>query len=223
MYRQDPRWQCDLTPPAAKDADDRHAHTTARMLRKIHEHLRAEMGQAQESYAAYAYQSRLPAPRFLPGDQVWMNTQNIMTRQPSRKLDHRRLGPFEVNANPRLRTLYTVHLCLPENMRIHPIFHVFLLEYAADDPFPGQRTDLPPPVVVNGEEEYHVADILDSRIFGHWRKLQYLVWWVGYDCPTCEDATGIKGLQAIERFHALYPGKPGPLPERQGQVAGAPY
>ena len=77
-------------------------------------------------------------------------------------------------------------------------------------------------MVVDGDEEYHVAEILDSRIFGRWRKLQYLVRWVGYDRPTREDATGIEGLQAIDRFHALYPGKPGPLPERQGQVAGAP-
>ena len=62
MYGQDPRWQCDLTPPAANDADDRRAHTTARMLREIDEHLRAEMGRAQERYAVCANRSRLPAP-----------------------------------------------------------------------------------------------------------------------------------------------------------------
>ena len=104
MYGQDPRWQCDLTPPAANDADDRRAHTTARMLREIHEHLRAEMGRAQERYAACADQSRLPAPRFLPGNQVWLYTGNIVTCGPSRKLDHRRLVPFEVIADPHLRT-----------------------------------------------------------------------------------------------------------------------
>ena len=139
-----------------------------------------------------------------------------MTRRPSRKLDHRRLGPFEVIADPHLCTPYAVRLRLPETMRIHPIFHVSLLEHTADDPFPGQRADPPPPVVVDGKEEYHVAEILESRIFGRWRKLQYLVRCVGYDRPTWEDARGIEGLQAIDRFHALYPGKPGPLPECQG-------
>ena len=137
MYGQDPRWQCDLTPQAANNANNRRAHTKARMLREIHEHLRAEMGRAQERYAVYADQSRLPAPRFLPGDQVWLNARSIVTRRPSRKLDHRRLGPFDVIANPRLRTPYAVRLRLPGTMRIHPIFHVSLLEHAADDPFPG--------------------------------------------------------------------------------------
>ena len=127
MYGQDPRWQYDLMPPAAKDADDRRAHTTAQMLREIHEHLRVEMGRAQERYAACADRSRLPAPRFLPGDQVWLNARNIVTRRPSRKLDHRHLCPFEVIADPRLRTPYAVRLRLPETMRIHPIFHVSLL------------------------------------------------------------------------------------------------
>ena len=32
MYGQDPRWQCNLSPPAANDNDDRRAHTTARMI-----------------------------------------------------------------------------------------------------------------------------------------------------------------------------------------------
>ena len=54
MYGQYRRWQYDLMPPAANDADDRRAHTTARVLREIHEHPRAEMGQAQERYAACA-------------------------------------------------------------------------------------------------------------------------------------------------------------------------
>ena len=106
-----------------------------------------------------------------------------MTRRPSHKLDHRRLGPFEVITDPRLRTPYATRLRLPETMRIYPIFHVSLLEHAANDPFPGQRAHPPPPVVVDGEEEYHVAEILDSRIFGRWQKLQYLVRWVGYHCP----------------------------------------
>ena len=62
MYGQDPHWQCGLTPPAANHADDRRAHTTARMLRVIHEHLRAEMGRAQERHAANADRDRLLAP-----------------------------------------------------------------------------------------------------------------------------------------------------------------
>jgi hypothetical protein len=66
-------------------------------------------------------------------------------------------------------------------------------------------------VEVDGEEEYHVDEILDSREFGRWKKLQYLVKWTGYDQPNWENARDVDGLQAVDRFHALYPGKPGPL------------
>ena len=215
LYGQDPRWQCDLTPPAANDPDDRRAHTTARIINEIHEHLRTEIGRAQDRQAGNADENRLPAPRFLPGDRVWLNAKNITTRRPSRKLDHRRLGPFEVLADDRLRTPYAVRLALPDSMQVHPVFHVSLLEHAADDPFPGQRVEPPPPVVVDGEEEYHVDEILDSREFGRWKKLQYLVKWSGYDRPTWEAAENVDRLQALDRFHALYPGKHGVTPLKE--------
>ena len=54
-------------------------------------------------------------------------------------------------------------------------------------------------------------EVLDSREYGRWKKLQYLVKWSGYDRPTCEAAENVDGLQALDRFHTLYPGKPGPL------------
>ena len=54
-------------------------------------------------------------------------------------------------------------------------------------------------------------EILDSRIFGRWKKLQYLVKWTG-ESPTWDSAAGVDGLQAIDRSHALHPLKLGPLP-----------
>ena len=54
MYGRDPVWQCDLTPPAANDADNRRAHATAQTLAEIHAHLRAELDRAQDRHAANA-------------------------------------------------------------------------------------------------------------------------------------------------------------------------
>ena len=210
MCGQDPKWRA--TSRAADDADDQRAHTAAQALSEIHDHLRAAMGRVQQRHAVKADWNRPPAPRFLPGDRVWLNARNVVTRRPSRKLAHRRLCPFEVVADPRLCMPYAARLRLPAAMQIRPVSHLSLLEHAADDPFPGQRQLPPPPVEVDGEEEYHVDDVLDSRLFNRWRKLQYLVKWTGYDCPTWKDAANVNGPQAVDRFHTLHPQKPGPLP-----------
>jgi hypothetical protein len=96
--------------------------------------------------------------------------------------------------------------------------HFFLLMPAANDPYPGQRQPPPPPVEIDGEPEWYADAILDSRMFGRQRELQYLVKWTGYDQPKWEPATLVNGLEVIDRFHERYPDKPGPLPEDPEQL-----
>ena len=152
-----------MTPTTANNQDDCRAHTTARIINEIHEHLWVKICSAQDRQANNADENRLPGPRSLHGHWVWLDAKNITTRYPSRKLDHHRLRPFEVLADDRLKTPYTMLLALSHSMLVHPVFHVSLLEHTADEPFPGQLADPPPPVVVHVEEEYHVDEILDSR------------------------------------------------------------
>jgi hypothetical protein len=62
---------------------------------------------------------------------------------------------------------------------IHPVFHVVKLKPTPDDPIAGRCTNPPPdPVLVDGEEEYKVEEIMNSWFFS--RKLQFLVAWKGY-------------------------------------------
>ena len=44
----------------------------------------------------------------------------------------------------------------------------------------GQNYTRPPPDLINGEEEYEVERIINSRQFRHGRQVQYLVKWKGY-------------------------------------------
>jgi hypothetical protein len=150
----------------------------------------------------------MPAPSYLPGDKVWLNTRNLCTNRPSRKLNNRRHGPFTVIKEVRK---YAYQLDLPATMDVHPVFHVSLLEPTQGDPLPGQYLPPPEPVVVDGELEYEVEEVVDSRIFR--RQLQYLIKWRRWEDLTWERATEVNKLKAIDDFHAQHPNKPGPLPE----------
>jgi hypothetical protein len=55
----------------------------------------------------------------------------------------------------------------PDSMKIHPVFHVSLLKPYHASTIP-RRTHKPPPlIIVDGEQEYEVEEILDSRISHH--------------------------------------------------------
>jgi hypothetical protein len=123
----------------------------------------------------------MPAPSYLPGDKVWLNARNLRTNCPSCKLDNRRHGPFTVIKEVGK---YAYQPDLPATMDVHPVFHVSLLEPTRWDPLPGQQLPPPEPIVVDGESEYEVEEVVDSRVFR--RQLQYLIKWRGWDDLTWE-------------------------------------
>lgn len=93
-----------------------------------------------------------------------------------------------------------------------------MLDPVAEDPLPGQVVTLPPPVEVEGDQEYQVEWVEDSHVYRN--QLQYLVRWTGYDQTTWEPARDIDGLQALDTFHEKYPQKPGPLEIVLGEPRG---
>ena len=67
-------------------------------------------------------------------------------------------------------------------MKIHNVFHISLLRRYNEDPH-GRKPERPPPIVTEeGEEEWEVEKILNSRIYkqGRGKRLQFLVKWKGY-------------------------------------------
>ena len=69
-------------------------HTTK--LQETHAAIQAEMLHAQARHQEYANESRTPAANYRIGDRAWLDARHIITRRPSVKLDHKRLGPFPV-------------------------------------------------------------------------------------------------------------------------------
>ena len=67
---------------------------------------------------------------------------------------------------------FAFRLELLSSIKIHPVFHVSLLEQHVANTFPGRVVEVPLPIQVDGLPEFEVNSILDSRF--RRRKLQYL-------------------------------------------------
>ena len=128
----------------------------------------AQMRKAQEHWA----QAKKEGRKFRQGDLVWLEGCNLKTDRPSVKLVAKRYGPFPVAQE---LSPMTYRLTLPEQWKIHPVFHVDLLTPYKEMAFQGPNYTRPPPDLIDNEEEYKVECILDSRVRGHNRKVQYLV------------------------------------------------
>jgi len=94
--------------------------------------------------------------------------------------------------------------------RLHPVFNVVKLTPAPSDPIAGrQALPPPPPELIDGEEEYVVEEIRDSRMFR--RRLQYLVKWEGYGTEgnTWEYAEHVNNApERVADFHRRNPAAP---------------
>jgi len=64
------------------------------------------------------------------------------------------------------------------------------------------------PIVIDGEPEWEVEEILDSR--WHRRRFQYLIKWKGYDREhnSWESASEVSAPELTAEFHHEHPGAP---------------
>ena len=94
--------------------------------------------------------------------------ENLTTIRPCKKLDHKFHRLFWV-LNVISKNAY--QLKLPPRLKIHPVFHVLLLEPTIKTQKDIYKLSLP--LEVDSKEEYYVKDVLDSKY--QWAKLYYLV------------------------------------------------
>ena len=215
-YGQNPRMgfepPTDKTRPTHQALQARDANAMIDKMRDITDFIREEMTWAQALQQEYANRKRLPAPAYEIGDEVWLDARNIRTQRPSKKLDWKNLGPYQVS---KKISSHAYRLELPESMKIHPVFHVSLLRPATRtvDQIPGQNALPPEPVVIDNEEEYFVDSVEGLRYNKRRRLYEYHVKWTGYSELTWEPASTLKDTKAVTAFHKKFPdiNEPKPL------------
>jgi hypothetical protein len=174
-------------------------------MRNTLEEAKAALVKSKDDMARYYNQRRSAAPKYKPGDRVYLDASDIQTTRPSRKLSHKRLGPFPIE---RQVGNNAYRLRLPASMnRLHPVFNVVKLTAATDDPIPGRRFPPPPlPEIIDGEEEWVVEEILDSKVIN--RKLRYLVKWkdFGIEHNSWEPWDDVHAPELVAEFYRNHPG-----------------
>ena len=120
------------------------------------------MAAAQKRYQGPTDARRSPTPDFKVGDQVFVKAKYFRFTQPSKKLSKKNLGPYPIIAQVGT-LLFTIRL--PDSMRaVHPVFHVSQLEPTTPNTRPNRSQSPLPPVAVDGEPEYEITEILDSKL-----------------------------------------------------------
>ena len=142
---------------------------------------------------------------FKVGDQVLIKAADlcIPTKTPTPKLAPRNYGPFTITH--QLGPV-TFKLQLPRQYRVHPVYHASKLIPYHTDTIAQCNPSKPDPITVEGNDEYEVETVLDSRI--HYGYVQYLVKWKGY--PDSKNSwEPVRNLcnckESIDNFHKAHP------------------
>src|SRR5258708_1851536 len=107
-------------------------------------------------------------PEHKVGDREWLSLQYYLSDSPMKKLDHKWAGPFLIT---KVISAAAIKLRLSAREKhVHPVASISsICPYTPDKIVKRPQPPQPGPIMVEGEEEYEVKEILDSRF--RWGKL----------------------------------------------------
>ena len=180
---------------------------------------RKTLERTREAMKKYYNQRATPQPEIDIGDLVMLNAKNIRTKHLTKKLSSRPYGPFKVLEKRGKRAF---KLDISPRRKIHPVFHVSLLEPYKVSDRPNREPPPREPEDVEGNMEWEVEKIVKREIITYTRnvrrvnkefeELRYFVQWAGCseDENTWEPPEGlVKASDVVEKFHRENLGMPG--------------
>ncbi|QRW23228.1 Retrotransposable element Tf2 protein [Rhizoctonia solani] len=183
------RWEPSLTPSNVP-TDVPEADDLATQMELQWQEIEVALWQSKTRMVAREVGEPL---KFEIGEEAWLDAKNMKLKTLSPKLTEQRLGPFKVTKRISNRAY---RLELPPTMRIHNVFYVGLLSKVKRDK-KRNFENRPPPVTVDGEEEYKVEGITDmEERNGKWF---FRVKWKGYGSEenTWEPRENLKNAEKI--------------------------
>jgi len=141
----------------------------AHRMQDIHQQARQTLENTRESMKEYYDRKETEQPSIEVGDLVMLNVKNIRTKRPLKKLPLKLYGPFKVLERRGSRAY---KLEISPLWKIHPVFHVSLLE-----PYPASNRpnrEQPPrdSEDIVGDLEWAIERIVKSEIISYTRKVR---------------------------------------------------
>ena len=112
---------------------------------------------------------------FAKGDKVWLEARTLKRLIINPKFAPKLEGPFTIT---KILSPIIYQLRLPKTWKIHPGFHASLLSPYCENEVHGRNFPVPPPDLINGEEEYEIKKIICHR--GTPSSRSFLIRWKGY-------------------------------------------
>jgi len=131
-------------------------------MKEIQEEAKVALGKAQEDMKKYANKKRSDMEGYKVGDLVMLSTKDLkyqMVRRRTEKLTKRFVGPYKVK---KIVSSNAVELELPNTVKIHLVVNVSRIRRYIGQ-VEGQKKEQPAPVIIEGEEEWEVEQILNKR------------------------------------------------------------
>ena len=200
------------------EAQNAGANMYGHWMKMIYQKARESLEKTREAMGQYYNQHVKQQPDFRVGDLVKLNAKNIGTKCPSPKLAPRLYGPFKILEQ---RGNLAYKLQISDRWKIHPVFHVSLLEPYRTSIRPAREQPPMEPEEVDGDLEWQVEKIVKSEIISYERRvrgrpktlqeLRYFVKWKGCseDENTWEPPEHLGNAQElVEQFHLENPEMP---------------
>ena len=131
-------------------------------IKKMQEEAQAALKKAQEEIKKQVNRRKEKAEEYKEGDLILLSTKDLKWQMKGRrteKLTERFVGPYRMK---RVISVNVVELDLSGTVRIYPVVNVSRIKRYKEQVL-GQKKQLTLLVIIEGEEEYEVENIINKR------------------------------------------------------------